>query len=494
MAIHADVESPIENGDTAVSVIYHIMDAEGSLWKSAPALVLNAVRLDGAPTGTLNASGMWLRIPTMRHLLEGTTAEIEIYIQRDGADLQLFRTIGNDPTVDYIDFCVQAPLDWDGSSALTMRTLEAVLAEAGPGELDYTTGDALANDPPPQCSAITVWRNRAFACRGNSVYPSQEFRAGFGIQWSYVTRFEWNDGTGDIVGMCPIDWNYLALFKQDAIGIVSGAGPDGNGRGNYIVQTLQTRMGCYDPASLVNGADGCYFQDFATKRVAALTPQLNPQECLLGWFNEENATVTSAMQVESRRQVWFSTDDKQIIVLDYKHKTQASPFGQVFTWDLASLGVSVVSMAIVSGLPTVLFSDGTTGIYYEAQPCDQNKTGTLFPILMKARTGALQPGNLQGMFDVSRLQFLGEYLSKHGLKLTTYPSYATSGTSVQTTISAAPEQVVTRPPNCQRIQSLEVEFEETYIDTYGKGFEFVGFALEIQSRGKLQLLSTGRII
>jgi len=491
MSITADVAYPIENGDTAFAVVYHIMDAEGSLWRSAPMLAPVGLRGDGVQVGSLNASGEWLRIPTNRHLLEGTQAEIEIYVQRDGTDLQLYWTIANDPTVDFIDFCVSDP-----ELVLTlMVSVDDAMAAAGPGEILYTTGGGLANDPPPQCNALTIWRNRILACFDDTIYPSQEFADGWGVQWSNTLKFKWSEGTGEITGICPIDWNYCAIFKRDAIGIISGPGPDGVGHGNYIVQTLQTKMGCTNPKSIVNGPDGCYFQDTATGRVALVTPQLNPQECLLGWFNEEGAGVTAAMQVEAKRAVWFATTNKQIIVLDYKHRTQKSANGQVFIWDLAGFGQNVMGLAVVNSFPRLMFADGSFADYLEALPKDSVTAQTDSAILMTLETGELQPAGLQGMVDVSRIVFLGEYLSSHRLKMTPIPQFATSGTSLTVTLSSAPSQFSMRPAGCQRIQALRLKIEELLPDptAYGKAFEFVGVGMEIQSRGRLQFQNSGRI-
>lgn len=499
MSIQANPADPITNGDTSCSVIYHVMDAEGSLWRSAPTILVNGLRGDGIETASINASGEWLRIPTLRHLLPGTVAEIEIYIQRDNADRQLYRVLGNDPTVDYVDFLIQSNVD--GTTEAVMRSVTSWLDSTGPGEDDYTIGDALPNDPPPQFSCLTIWRNRAIGCRGNTIYPSQEFAAGLGIQWSNGLKIQWTEGTGDIVAICPVDWNYCAIKKQDAIGIISGPGPDGVGHGNFIVQTLATKMGTTNPRSVVNGSDGCYFQDEATNRIAVITPQLNPAECLLGWFNTQNTDIVAAMQVEANRQVWFATGDGQMIVLDYKHKTAASPFGQVFTWTMPFRNTAR-GLAIVNGLPTAILSDGKLVTYLEAQAYDNDGTTTT-PILQKFRTGALQPANLQGMFDVSRIQFLGEYLSQHGIKLTVYRQYEASAISTATaTVTSAPEQFVHRPAGCMRVQSIELEVEELAslntadppVAILGKGLKFVGFALDIQPRGKLQGLDVGRII
>lgn len=459
---HLDITNPISSlalGDLTVAVVYRLTDADGRLWRSAPTITKDALL---TTEENLNASGQWIRIPTLRHLLPGTTAQIEIYV--GAVDLELFRVMPNDPTVDYLDVCPQSFYMVND----TMIQMSVALADAGLGadpatvEAIYTTGNALPNDPPPAMRWVSVWRNRAIGGNNVSLYPSQEFADGIGIQWNNTLRIEWLEGTGGTTGGAAIDWSYFAAFKQDAIGIISGPGPDGMGHGGYIIQTLATKDGCTNPKSIVNGGDGCYFQSAATKRLMCVTTDQRVVECAPGWFNTEQTLITAAMQFEANRQVWFATADGQIIVIDYKHKTEAYPFGQVYHWDLTGFDLYVSGMALVQGLPRLALSDGSQLYQEEAWIVDTLADGTYVPILQLVESGELQPFGLQGMGDICKIQILGEYLSAHGLTMTVYPQFADSGNDpVSINMVAAPEQVTHRPENCQRIQSLRLRIEET---------------------------------
>jgi hypothetical protein len=481
--------SLITTGDTSCAVVYRVVDKDGSVCRSTPAVFVAAARGDGMDGASLNASGQWIRIPTLRHLLEGTVAQIEIYFGT--VDLQLFYVIDNDETVAYIDVC---PPLWFMTSS-SMISLDTAIAAAGVGEDLYTTGNSLANDPPPQLQALIVWRNRVMGAFGNRVWFSQEFAEGVGIQWSSTLKFDWLEGTGDIQAIGMIDWNYCAVLKKDCIGVISGAGPDGTGHGNYIIQTLPGKVGTTNPKSVINGADGLYFQDDTTKRLLCLGPQLRALECAKGWFNTESATVMAALHFEANRQVWFALSTRKIVVIDYKHKTEDCPFGQVYLWNVSSFGKDIVGMDLVAGLPTLLFSDGKLASYVEAQAYDIDSAAVKAQILMEIETGEMQPFGLSGMGDISFVQMLGEWLSSHTLTLTTYPQFATSGTAVSRAFTAAPEQLGTRPPSCQRVQSIRCKLTETApAVTYGKGFKFVGFAMEVQQRGRIQFLPVGNMV
>jgi hypothetical protein len=157
---------PVDDGDISIAVVYRLIDSSGAVWRSAPRLLVNALSSD-----TSSGSGQWLVIPTMRHLMAGTVAQIEIY--QGDVDLKRYRVIDNDPTVDYIEFCFTAPVGVDPDDVGTMPTVAAAIAAIPVGEDIYTIGNALPNDPPPQLQAIATWRNRAIGGFGNWIWVSQ---------------------------------------------------------------------------------------------------------------------------------------------------------------------------------------------------------------------------------------------------------------------------------------------------------------------------------
>jgi len=498
-AYHADIDLrlPITDGDTAAAIVYRLVDSMGSVSWSTPMLKSNVLRMDSKLQGSpLTTGWQHMRIPTLRHLLPGTVAQIEVYIGQTA--LELFRVLENDPTTDYIDFSPDGAYSPAvGTMTILSAAIEARAAE-GPMPVIYTNGNALANDPPPQARCLTIWRNRCIVCDGNSVWPSLEFEDGIGIRWNNTTRIAWNEGTGPILAVCAIDWNYLAVFKEDAIGVISGPGPDGMGHGNYIVQTLLTKRGCNNPKSVVNGADGCYFQDRATGRLAIVTPQLQVVELAPGWFNSDGALITCAMQVEARQQVWLATNAGQVIALDYKHKTERCPFGQAFVWSLPSAFGNIAGLCIVGGIPRVVYqSDGRIGDYLEGQAYDVAKNRANSAILMTLKTGHWNPVGLQRQIDVCKVQFLGEYVAPHSLTLTVYPDYATTADAATAQVIEGPENFVACPPDCQRIHAVAFEAIEGVADgeaSFGTGFKFVGFGVVFQDWGKLVDMDMERIL
>ena len=488
--------TPITDGDTTIAVVYRLIDSDGRISRSSPYILANSLYWEYADAVGYDSR---VRIPMLRHLMAGTVAEVELYIGQ--VDLQLFCVYPNDPTVNYLDVF---PAETNPRGTRTFDTIDNAVTSVGPGEDLYTTGGALEAAAPPISRCAYQWRNRVFVANGTDVYPSQEFAPGLGVMWNEVTRFGWIEGTGDILAICHIDWNYLALFKKDAIGIVSGPGPDGMGSGNYIVQTLSTKAGCVNVNSIVNGADGVYFQDSQTGRLMLLNSGLQIQEAAPGAFDASSSPITCALHVEAQRQVWFfaAGATNQIIVLDYKHRTQTSPCGSVYQWSVLGGIVAVAGMAIVAGAPMLIFSDGTTAVQVPGQWQDIWYTSAGYAILQHYKTADHAPLGLQRQINLCRVQLLGEYLSAHGITMTVTPDYTGTPSTATISLTAAPEQVSHRPANCMRIQAASVDIQENLAYTnatppvaiVGAGFKLVGFALEVQDYGKIANISTGRII
>ena len=486
--------SPIIDGDTAIAVVYRLTDVDGRIWRSSPYLLAGSMYWTYPPDSPTSGVDSRIRIPTLRHLMAGTQAEIELYIGQ--VDLQLFAVYQNDPTVAFIDVL---PCEFAPPVGSAFDLLQNAVAAAGVGETLYTTGGALENAPPPIARCVYGWRNRVFVANENVIWPSQELATGLGVAWNEITQIRWDDGTGDILAIGHIDWNYLAMFKRDAIGILSGPGPDGMGSGNYIAQTLSTKAGCTNPKSIVNGADGVYYQDAQTGRLMMLDPTLQVHEVAPGAFDlfAAGAVITCALHVEASRQVWFyaaatGTTVGTIIVLDYKHRTEKCPLGAVYTWSTLH---PVSAMEIIGGVPHLFYNDGSEATQIVGRAYDQPLVGDAVAYLMTLETADMNPIGLQRQFDLCKVQLLGEFASAHGVNLTVTVDFGAATSTATQAVTAAPEQVSFRPANCQRIQAVRFKASESLYSTIvGPGLKFIGFALEVQDWGKIADVSTGRII
>lgn len=450
----------------SLAIVYHVRDSDGTLWRSSPYYY-----------GTTYGAGSVFQIPMLRHLLPGTTANIEIYIGTT-ATPRLQTIVPN--------FQLNAITGaWDQCIAYTIPAVAAMVD----GETLYTIGGGLSQTWPPQCQAIGAWRGRVFLGASNTLWYSQEYTEGTGLLFNEVLRSIWSDCATDINQIKEIDCNYLALIADNGASVIDGPGPDARGSGAYAIKTLKTQAGCSKSAPALSGSSGCYFQDGNTGRLMVANQQLQVVECAGGAYDYSAQSVSAVCYNEDERQLAFFTSTGNAIVIDYQHPTEAAPFGQVYIWTPAAIAYAAGS--------------DSTGIYYlnasghihrqAATFRDHDVAGVVTDYREKIKSAPLQMADLQGEFDVSKVQVLGKFNAACSVKITTYPDYAAAGSATTPlAISAAPFQVATRPPSCMRIQAVAIEVEETA--GTGAAFDFEGFAIEWLPRGRMKGLNTSQVI
>jgi hypothetical protein len=457
---------------TGLAAVYRIITPDGTITRSSPVIV----------TGSFGA-GDTVEVPLLTHRLHNnvtqnidgaasairasntTKVEIEIYAGTSELHLQ--------GIVKYDDFTFSGAVSY-------------VLPGTTSGETLYTTGGALSNAPLPPARAVCSWRNRLFMATDKGVSFTQEKQSGFGPAHSEALRFIWPDGSGPILAMCPVDWNYMALFKADAIGVISGAGPDGRGIGNYIVQTLNTKMGCNNPSSVANGPNGAHFQDKANGRIGCVTPSLQVVEAASGADDYSAEVITAAVHVEDERHMRFHTANR-MIVIDYRHPTPLAPFGQVYTWSGTGL-LQAFAACVDAGGAVHIEADGTLRRPSASSFRDATASG-YSDYAQSLTTGDLQPAGQQEEFALSKVMFLGRFRAAHsGITWNIYKDFVTTAPITISTANLDPVQYVWRPDRCGRIQAFRLQIVEN-LPSLGQAFDFEGVGVEIQPRGRLAMLS-----
>jgi len=449
----------------SAAAVYVIIDSDGTRWRSAPFVLSSAFGTGGT-----------LYVPTLLHLLPGTSAYIEIYVGTT-ATPKLQATVMNPFNVE--DFGARLFYEY------TTPTSDAYRVD---GEALYTVGSALSQAWPPQCQVVGTWGTRVLLGDKNVLWTSQEVSTS-GFLFSEIMQSTWADCPGDINAICPVDANTCAIVGKSNVGIIDGPGPDGLGSGNYTIKTLSTEIGIAIGMPSASGDGGCYFQDSTTGRLVVVNGQGQTLECAGGARDLYSETVTAILTNESERQLHFHTSANHIIVLDYLNRTETTPMGQIYVWTPAVVAYAAAKDA------TGVFYVGSNGAIYRLGTThrDQNAAGTETDYRMDIKSAQLQMEDLQGEFDVSKVQVLGKFNASCSVVLTTYPDYATSGTSTAAlAVSAAPFQLATKPPNCMRVQSLQLRVAET-VGT-GAAFDFEGFAVEYLPRGKMKTLNTSQTV
>ncbi len=451
------------------AAVYVIRDSDGTLYRSSPYVLRTTI-----------GHGATLEIPVLHHFLQDTTAWIEIYLGTD-AKPKLQATVSN---------------AWQSTSPgfghyYTYTTPTA--ATMVNGEVLYAVGNALTQTWPPQCQAVGSWRQRLFLAQKNTILASHEESLQRGPLFNEVMLSTWGESQTDINAMGVVDYNYFAVVGASGAGVIDGPGPDQLGSGNYVVKTLKTRAGMTIGMPCLSSDMGLYFQDRNTGRLMCITQQLQVLECGGGTYDYSTSTVMSIVHSEAERQIHFyadATTTGTALVIDYQHKTEAAPFGEMYVWPY---------------LPVVPYaaSEDTTGVFYlgsggtmhrrSANYYDVRLAGTNAAYAILIKTAPVQLSDLQGEFDVCKVQVLLKYKATSSLRIYVYPNYSTSITSSGlASITSTAFQAMTRPANCMRLQAVAVSVYEIAQTT--DCFEIEGFAIEWMPRGHIKQLNTTQVV
>jgi hypothetical protein len=453
------------------AAVYAIFDNDGTVWRSSP-FVLSATIGHGA-TLTFPAPPAWM---------DGTVVYTEIYIGINGTPK------------------LQAVFSPTASMTFTTPTVAAMVN----GEILYTTGNALSQTWPVPCQALGAWGNRLFLAEKNVLWTSKELEPGFGPIFNEVQRSPWSDERNDITAIAAVDWNYLGIASANQVAVISGPGPDGVGNGNYVIKTLPSYTGVAAGSVAIQGPQGMYYQNKATGSIQCLQPSLQVMEAAGGAYDYASYSFTVAVWYESENMMlFFAPASSSAIAIDYQHPQDVAPFGQVYLWTFAAGFVTAAACRDDFGLLIVSYA-GSIFRPSASQWVDDNASGTTDTYQMKLASAELQIGDLQGSFNLNKLQTLLTMRGASGVSIGTYPGYAsatasdarTSTVSIDLpapTNSGDTESVLTRPPNCMRIQSFRVVvLEKAGVTT--QSFEFEGVATECFVNGKLLRPSEGRVI
>lgn len=382
-----------------VAYRYATVAADGSLspsgWSSTQSVDFHAGGT--APLFTLN-------VPTCRHVIgpPGTmviqiAGSVGAALSADrGVDLYLQKTVSNDPSVDTVAVDVY-PLDWDNLGEL---------ADNAPGVLRPSA-------VPPARLALE-WRDRTWlmGTPDGEIWPSQEREHGRGPEFNPALAFAWRDGTGPETAWCPLSDDVLVVFRRDAVGLITGPGPDGVGAQGYRVTTLATGIGCTNPASVIcapvgnQGAVGVYFQNTEDGRIHVTTG--GPPVSVAGGLTSSQwdyVPVGAVWNLYDRMVKWHCSNGS-ILALDYVHPPKSDPAqfaGQWLIHSGAGLPIPVDSRSI-RGVETVL--DSSARLWSPGN----NFTDNGVAILKRLTTGRLGLAGFLNEFDLLELVLSSSYV------------------------------------------------------------------------------------
>lgn len=373
--------SNLSVGSYQYVAVYAWTDNVGQIHRSAPSVPVTVTIIDD---GFKSAR---ITVPMLR-VTKKEDAFIEIYgTEANGTVFYKLTSstspIYNDPDLDSVQF-------------------EDTLTDAQKldNELLYTTGGVLENIAAPSCNYITTYKTRVFVADEKNVFYSKERSEGFPVEFNDSLQIPVDARGGKIRAIANMD-NFVLIFKERAIFLISGEGPNNLGEQNdfRLPQLITTDVGCIDSNSVVETPSGLMFK--SSKGIYLLSRSL--QVDYIGAPVERyNATeITSATLLADTNQVRFTTENSLTLVYDYYHNR----------WSTFTNHESLDS-GIYRSRYVIIKANGEVWMENQSKFTDGAQA-----IKIKIVSSWIQASGIQGYQRFYKLMLLGNYYSAHQLRV-----------------------------------------------------------------------------
>lgn len=270
----------------------------------------------------------------------------------------------------------------------------------------YTNGGILSNDPAPMAGgALTSGKSRLFWTDPSDphlVRYSQTLRDDTALEESASLYLRCDPYGGPIVALAAMD-DAVVVFKQTAIYIFVGPGPDADGgltSNNAFspAQLLTSDAGCKSPGSVCQTPVGVLFQSSKGVMLVGRDRQVQSIGDPVYAYNAQ--TIVRSTLLPDRHQVLCLVSSGRTLLWDYQ-------FGQWSTYTNHE-GLDAV---VVGGVYNYLRGDGR--VFRETVGSYADDTSH---IPMRIDTAWIKaPGNLQGFSRIFHASVIGTYKSSHQL-------------------------------------------------------------------------------
>ena len=481
----------MSDGVYQYSAIYRWTDNRGNVHQSAPSIPITVTVSGGGSTQTVD-----IDVPTLR-------VTKKLY-DRGDATIELFRTESNG-TIFYKVTTLLAPVLND--ITVDSITIEDGVADSSiiSNEILYTTGDVLDNIAAPACGLVTSHKNRLFISglqNKNEIRYSKIARVGEGTAFNEALSIYVDPKGGRITNLASMDSN-LIVFKRDNIYRIAGDGPSDTGAGGSFTEPelISTDVGCTDSNSVVLGPTGLFFK--SAKGIYILDRSLTATYIGAPVEDFNSETITSTRLLDDVNEIRFATSGGNILVYNYFFE-QWSVFTGHFIIDATNYNNKYTA---VTSSDVVL--QETSGF----------KDSEAF-VNSKIATGWIRIGEMQGYQRAYRVSVLGQFKSKHQLKVSIYNDYSSVLVQEQVfdvnSIMSVDEgfygdgiygdgiygyedngvyqfQLHLKKQKCQAFRVvIEDIYDNSDNDGSGEGAEITGITVEIGSMRGLNKLRTGK--
>jgi hypothetical protein len=513
---NANVPAPVGPG-VFFKTVYSFTDGKGNKHRSSPTGA-------SAPWGTSTtpnaaaALGVWDKPLSSRKLglLEQTT--IELYRASDPTS-GIFEKRG---TASFLsgERLEEAPHILAFSTA-DFRAGNVNLS----GENLYTEGGVLESQCPPSLKDVESGKGRLWGLTDNKLFYTKPIEERVAPEWNYALTLDIPDDTGITTGIGSMDDKVVA-FTERGTYVVYGDGPNALGTGGTFAQLLRIpgNIGCIARGSIVEcplgiaflSQQGFYLLDRGLNLTFIGKPVESSVDALIRLGLPH--TIVSAVHDIGNKHVRFIVDSSMPGIGDMKRDHyiwyyESNQWGRFTSFNELQ---SVYSRGRVVSLfdRGVNLMTGQRTIQTTIEQDETSEYGTFVaPLKMKARTGWIDLGNIDGFERVKRFNFLyspgfdpfNPNTTRQGINVRLYSQFRTTPAdsthtwdqsdlvTMQAPIDYAGEFSV--QPKIQKCASMSIEFEEienlvaplTY-----QGTEVAGLTMRIGKRAGVSKMNIAR--
>jgi hypothetical protein len=413
---------------------YRWTDAQGNVYRSAPspatsvsiAAPNNAATIDVRPIFLTDKASPAIEI--YRTLAGGTTFYKVTMAGQNSAT----------PSVYPLPITGTYPAPTYASTPVTDISSDTNLATYG--ELLYTTGGVLETAATPTAKQIFAGKNRLWLTGTDDPHEawySKTLTRGEGLSFGPDQVLRVDDEFGGFAGGAQLDDNII-LFKDHAIYVVTGDGPDDTGVGSFSEpRRLADIHGCSNPRSICVTPAGVMFE--YDDRLYLLDRSLTTQPVGL-----PVATYTAAADVvgvvpwPEGDEVWHFLGDEKILVYNYTSDQ----------WSVCAhrLGESFGSWAATTTwLHRITGVKSTGTVYFITTSTTLDDTNIKIPVYLT--TGRVALNQIEGLQRIYAITIAGEAVTPCVITASLWHDGATSSPETWSSgaLSAGPFSLVLKP-------------------------------------------------
>jgi hypothetical protein len=353
------------------------------------------------------------------------------------------------------------------SNTATYNDNVAVVATSTPL---YTTGGSLENIPPPPFRSISAGVSRIFGLswESDSLWFSKKFVEGEVPQFNEALSAQIERVGGNPIAVIEMD-DKIVVFKERAISVFFGDGPDETGAGQFQgPQVVNSEIGAVTDRAVVLTDEGIIFK--SQQGIWLLNRGLSCQYIGAEVEDYNSLTYVGCFNLSDRNQTWFFTAEGTTLCYDSYHRL----------WSVFS-DQAAKSVAVINSVPNYLHN-GTANYAYEDKST-YTERGNNYACTIT--TGWISLAGLQGFQRIRRVAFVGAKYATHTVTVQAYYDFSST---VQATYTVASDTIAADGVyqyqlrlNQQKCEAVKFVLSMT---SSNQGFDLSGMSVEVGIKPK----------